>query len=198
MKQNFRALKTLSKKEDCGLFVQRDFKKTSLFLGGKREFLRHFFPQRRERFSTFFSSESVNKREGRKGRRSEKGQFSIQSFCAREREREKRKRKRKKVVQRKRDGRQNDDDEEEENARREAGERVDVSRRGESVADDPFDFNWSQSATTAAWNINATLVKPSQRTFDKLTTQLLWRLNEGSGECLYEIGVDDDGTKARD
>ena len=58
---------------------------------------------------------------------------------ARERERE-RKRKRKKVVQRKRDGRQNDDEEEEENARREAGERVDVSRRGESVADDPFRF----------------------------------------------------------
>ena len=37
------------------------------------------------------------------------------------------------------------------------------------------------------------LVKPSARNFEKLTTQLLWRLNEGGGECLYEIGVDDDG-----
>ena len=37
------------------------------------------------------------------------------------------------------------------------------------------------------------LVNPSARNFEKLTTQLLWRLNEGGGECLYEIGVDDDG-----
>ena len=36
------------------------------------------------------------------------------------------------------------------------------------------------------------LVNPSARNFEKLTTQLLWRLNEGGGECLYEIGVDDD------
>ena len=43
-------------------------KDLSFSRGEKREFLRHFFPQRRERFSTFFSSESVNKREGRKGK----------------------------------------------------------------------------------------------------------------------------------
>ena len=44
-------------------------KDLSFSRGEKREFLRHFFPQRRERFSTFFSSESVNKREGRKGKK---------------------------------------------------------------------------------------------------------------------------------
>lgn len=30
--------------------------------------------------------------------------------------------------------------------------------------------------------------------FDRLVTQLRWRLNEGDGSCLYEIGVLDDGT----
>lgn len=30
--------------------------------------------------------------------------------------------------------------------------------------------------------------------FDRLVTQLRWRLNEGEGSCVYEIGVLDDGT----
>lgn len=30
--------------------------------------------------------------------------------------------------------------------------------------------------------------------FDRLVTQLRWRLNEGDGSCLYELGVLDDGT----
>ena len=58
----------------------------------------------------------------------------------------------------------------------------------------PFDLELEPECDDGSVEYKRHLVKPSQRTFDKLTTQLLWRLNEGSGECLYEIGVDDDGT----
>jgi len=64
----------------------------------------------------------------------------------------------------------------------------------------PFDLESSMSNQLAPENDEGPveykrhLVKPSPRAFEKLCTQLLWRLNEGGGECLYEIGVDDDGT----
>lgn len=38
------------------------------------------------------------------------------------------------------------------------------------------------------------LCAPSPTRFEELVTQLQWRLGEGGGEALYEIGVDDDGT----
>ena len=38
------------------------------------------------------------------------------------------------------------------------------------------------------------LVDPSPDRFDRLVTQLKYRLTEGDGEALYEIGVGDDGT----
>jgi len=38
------------------------------------------------------------------------------------------------------------------------------------------------------------LIAPVSERFDRLTTQLKWRLTEGGGEAMYEIGVMDDGT----
>lgn len=37
------------------------------------------------------------------------------------------------------------------------------------------------------------LITPSKLRFDHLVTQLKWRLNEGNGEAIYEIGVTDSG-----
>lgn len=38
------------------------------------------------------------------------------------------------------------------------------------------------------------LVNPTPVRFEELVTQLKWRLSEGQGEAIYEIGVEDDGT----
>ncbi|KAI9250491.1 P-loop containing nucleoside triphosphate hydrolase protein [Phascolomyces articulosus] len=38
------------------------------------------------------------------------------------------------------------------------------------------------------------LVDPSIERLDHLITQMKWRLSEGDGEAMYELGVDDDGT----
>lgn len=38
------------------------------------------------------------------------------------------------------------------------------------------------------------LLPPSNERFERLTTQLKWRLQEGGGQAVYEIGVLDDGT----
>ena len=40
------------------------------------------------------------------------------------------------------------------------------------------------------------LVNPSDERFEHLVTQMKWRLQEGQGEALYEIGVEDSGTVA--
>lgn len=37
------------------------------------------------------------------------------------------------------------------------------------------------------------LINPSKQRLEHLVTQLKWRLNEGSGECFYQIGVSDNG-----
>lgn len=37
------------------------------------------------------------------------------------------------------------------------------------------------------------LLRPSAQRFEQLVTQLKFRLEEGGGEALYEIGVADDG-----
>lgn len=37
------------------------------------------------------------------------------------------------------------------------------------------------------------LVEPSKSRLQHLATQLKWRLNEGQGEAIYELGVLDDG-----
>lgn len=38
------------------------------------------------------------------------------------------------------------------------------------------------------------LVNPSSSRMQQLITQMKWRLREGQGEAIYEIGVEDDGT----
>lgn len=38
------------------------------------------------------------------------------------------------------------------------------------------------------------LVAPSTTRFEHLVTQMKWRLKEGAGEAVYEIGVEDCGT----
>lgn len=40
------------------------------------------------------------------------------------------------------------------------------------------------------------LVNPSEKRVEHLTTQLKWRLQEGQGEAIYEIGVEDNGLLA--
>ena len=37
------------------------------------------------------------------------------------------------------------------------------------------------------------LVNPSSTRFEHLVTQMKWRLQEGQGEAIYEIGVEDNG-----
>ncbi|XP_071833412.1 GTP-binding protein 2-like [Apostichopus japonicus] len=37
------------------------------------------------------------------------------------------------------------------------------------------------------------LVKPTQSRFEHLVTQMKWRIREGKGEAIYEIGVEDNG-----
>ncbi|KAL3309240.1 hypothetical protein Ciccas_012213 [Cichlidogyrus casuarinus] len=38
------------------------------------------------------------------------------------------------------------------------------------------------------------LVKPTPERFEHLVTQMKWRLTEGSGEAIYRLGVDDNGS----
>jgi GTPase len=40
------------------------------------------------------------------------------------------------------------------------------------------------------------LVHPTASRFEHLVTQLKWRLQEGQGEAIYEIGIEDNGTLA--
>ena len=40
------------------------------------------------------------------------------------------------------------------------------------------------------------LVHLSASRFEHLVTQLKWRLQEGQGEAIYEIGIEDNGTLA--
>lgn len=37
------------------------------------------------------------------------------------------------------------------------------------------------------------LVNPTQYRFEHLATQMKWRLQEGKGEAVYQIGVEDNG-----
>ena len=37
------------------------------------------------------------------------------------------------------------------------------------------------------------LINPTEHRIEHLVTQMKWRLNEGGGEAIYEIGVADNG-----
>jgi len=50
----------------------------------------------------------------------------------------------------------------------------------------------------AEWNYGNTEYKlkfdnPTLNRIDHLTTQMIWRLNEGFGHAIYRIGVEDNG-----
>lgn len=45
----------------------------------------------------------------------------------------------------------------------------------------------------ALTSLQLKLVKPTQYRFEHLATQLKWRLQEGRGEAVYQIGVEDNG-----
>ncbi|KAK8849823.1 hypothetical protein IAR55_005159 [Kwoniella newhampshirensis] len=38
------------------------------------------------------------------------------------------------------------------------------------------------------------LIEPTQERFEKLVTQMMWRLKQGKNEAIYELGLADDGT----
>ena len=38
------------------------------------------------------------------------------------------------------------------------------------------------------------IVNPTSERLDQLITQMKWRLNEGNGEAIYYIGVEDNGS----
>lgn len=38
------------------------------------------------------------------------------------------------------------------------------------------------------------LIEPSQERFERLVTQMMWRLKQGRNEAIYELGLADDGT----
>ena len=54
-----------------------------------------------------------------------------------------------------------------------------------SISD--FSFSWYFTCPKLK------LVNPSQYRFEHLVTQMKWRLQEGRGEAVYQIGVEDNG-----
>ena len=40
------------------------------------------------------------------------------------------------------------------------------------------------------------LINPTEKRLEHLVTQMKWRLEEGKGEAIYKIGVEDNGTCA--
>eukprot|EP00697_Spironema_sp_BW2_P010343 gnl/Spiro4/25526_TR12726_c0_g1_i1.p1 gnl/Spiro4/25526_TR12726_c0_g1~~gnl/Spiro4/25526_TR12726_c0_g1_i1.p1 ORF type:complete len:698 (+),score=126.70 gnl/Spiro4/25526_TR12726_c0_g1_i1:88-2094(+) len=76
-----------------------------------------------------------------------------------------------------------------------------------AVADPPFSLHHEQSLDWADGLLTLPreveegnveykrkLVNPTPLRLEHLITQMKWRLGEGHGECIYEIGVDDDGS----
>ena len=50
-----------------------------------------------------------------------------------------------------------------------------------------FSFLWS------SYVLQLKLVNPTESRLEHLITQMKWRLEEGEGEAIYEIGVEDNG-----
>lgn len=50
-----------------------------------------------------------------------------------------------------------------------------------------------QSIHSGIFGPQLKLVNPTQYRFEHLATQLKWRLQEGRGEAVYQIGVEDNG-----
>lgn len=54
-------------------------------------------------------------------------------------------------------------------------------------------FNWIIRRLTRLSLFKLKLVNPTQYRFEHLATQMKWRLQEGGGEAVYQIGVEDNG-----
>ena len=67
----------------------------------------------------------------------------------------------------------------------------------EDVADDPPAQlpQYRKEVEVGNCEYKLKLVDPSPARLEGLVTQLQWRLAEGCGEAIYEIGVEDDGTQ---
>ncbi|XP_063061374.1 GTP-binding protein 2-like [Engraulis encrasicolus] len=65
-------------------------------------------------------------------------------------------------------------------------------KRGKKQRDDPPPY-LPPEAEEGNIEYKLKLVNPTQYRFEHLATQLKWRLQEGRGEALYQIGVEDNG-----
>lgn len=54
-------------------------------------------------------------------------------------------------------------------------------------------FMWIIGRLTSFSIFKLKLVNPTQYRFEHLATQMKWRLQEGGGEAVYQIGVEDNG-----
>ncbi|XP_022258408.1 GTP-binding protein 2-like isoform X2 [Limulus polyphemus] len=62
------------------------------------------------------------------------------------------------------------------------------------LASDPIPDSLPPEAAEGNVEYKLKLINPSQSRLEHLVTQMKWRLREGQGEAIYEIGVDDGGT----
>lgn len=62
-----------------------------------------------------------------------------------------------------------------------------------SLADIPVGLHLGQEVEEGNHEYKLKLIDPEPKRFDELVTQLKWRLSEGLGEAIYEIGVSDSG-----
>jgi len=73
---------------------------------------------------------------------------------------------------------------------------VDLFGESNSSSEDETDFVGSLPPEVERGNIEykLKLIDPSPTRFERLVTQMKWRLQEGLGEAIYEIGVGDNGS----
>jgi GTPase len=72
---------------------------------------------------------------------------------------------------------------------------VDLFGESDTSSDEELDFDKALPPEIEKGNIEykLKLIDPSPNRFERLVTQMKWRLQEGLGEAIYEIGVGDNG-----
>jgi GTPase len=72
---------------------------------------------------------------------------------------------------------------------------VDLFGESDTSSDEELDFDKALPPEVEKGNIEykLKLIDPSPNRFERLVTQMKWRLQEGLGEAIYEIGVGDSG-----
>jgi GTPase len=73
---------------------------------------------------------------------------------------------------------------------------VDLFGESDSSSEEELDLEKALPPEVEKGNIEykLKLIDPSPNRFERLVTQMKWRLQEGLGEAIYEIGVGDNGT----